>query len=68
LPTPSRGRGAEYLLERSGKGSLGIVSDPFRYLRKRCAGAAEIVRGDLHAPISEIVHGSLTNQSGKAIR
>ncbi len=68
LPTPGGGRGSECLLECPGKGGLGIVTDALRHLRQRCAGVAQIVRGDMHTPIGEIMHRGLANQTAKAIR
>src|SRR5262245_31002579 len=55
------------LLECSREGGFGIVADGFGHLSQRGAGASQLLRRDLHAPLCEVVHRRYPDEMNEAI-
>ena len=65
--SPCGWRSPERLLEGAGKSGLGTVTDQVGNLRKGCAGIAELLGRDLHAPIGDVVHRRHADQTNEAV-
>ena len=65
--SPAAWRRTKRLLERAGECGFGIVSDGLGDLGDGCAGVAQPLSCDLHAPIGEIMHRWHANQTNEAI-